>query len=36
MFRSDFSKYEIYSESFIKTLWQVVGKEMRFQIILSL
>ena len=36
MFRSDFSKYKIYSESFIKTLWQVVGKEMRFQIILSL
>ena len=37
MFRSDFSKYEICSESFTKTLYgQVFGKWMHFQIILSL
>ena len=37
MFRSDFSKYEICSESFTKTLYgQVFGKWIHFQIILSL
>ena len=37
MFRSDFSKYEICSESLTKTLYgQAFGKWMHFQIILSL